>query len=244
MKKSLMVFLAAIATFALVACGSKNKDVAKNPDAMTYSEFAAAALDSDVCVETYVQANQAWWEKDGKGLITLYTQDKDGGYFIYEAACTKEMAAKLVPGTRILVKGVKSEWSGEVEIVDATISIVEGAKSYVAPAADATSKLGTDDIAKLQNQFVSFKNLTVVAKDGAGFRYKWDGTGSQGDDLYFDVTDGTHTVTFTVESYLCDKTTDVYKAVEAFKGGEKIDVEGFLYWYNGAQPHVTKVTTK
>ena len=23
--------------------------------------------------------------------------------------------------------------------------------------------------------------------------------------------------------------------------GDKIDVEGFLYWYNGAQPHVTAV---
>ncbi len=244
MKKSLVVFLAALTTLALVACGSKDKDVAKNPDAMTYSEYVAAALDSEVCVETYVQANQSWWEKDGKGLITLYTQDKEGGYFIYEAACSKDLAAKLVPGTRILVKGVKSEWSGEVEIVDATISIVEGAKSYVAPATDATSKLGTDDIAKLQNQFVSFNGLTVVAKDGQGFFYKWDNSGSQGDDLYFDVTDGKNTYTFTVESYLCGKDTDVYKAVEAFKGGEKIDVEGFLYWYNGAQPHVTKVTKK
>ena len=33
-----------------------------------------------------------------------------------------------------------------------------------------------------------------------------------------------------------------YAAVETLKVGDKIDVEGFLYWYSGAQPHVTKVT--
>ena len=26
--------------------------------------------------------------------------------------------------------------------------------------------------------------------------------------------------------------------------GDKIDVGGFLYWYNGLQPHVTSVTVK
>jgi hypothetical protein len=35
---------------------------------------------------------------------------------------------------------------------------------------------------------------------------------------------------------------DTYAAVEALKVGDVIDVEGFLYWYNGAQPHVTNVT--
>ena len=44
------------------------------------------------------------------------------------------------------------------------------------------------------------------------------------------------------ESYLCDKDTDVYKAVEALQIGDKIDMEGFLYWYEGVNPHITSVT--
>ena len=36
--------------------------------------------------------------------------------------------------------------------------------------------------------------------------------------------------------------SDVYKAVEALQVGDTINVEGFLYWYNGAQPHLTSVT--
>ena len=43
-------------------------------------------------------------------------------------------------------------------------------------------------------------------------------------------------------SYLCDNTTDVYAAVKALKIGDKIDAEGFLYWYEGVNPHITAVT--
>ena len=47
---------------------------------------------------------------------------------------------------------------------------------------------------------------------------------------------------FRSESYLCDNTTDVYKAVKELKIGDKIDMEGFLYWYEGVNPHITSVT--
>ena len=45
-----------------------------------------------------------------------------------------------------------------------------------------------------------------------------------------------------MESYLCDSSTDVYKAVEALEIGQTIDCEGFLYWYEGVNPHITSVT--
>ena len=70
----------------------------------------------------------------------------------------------------------------------------------------------------------------------------WDGSGQDGDDLYFNVSVNGQTYTFTVESYLCDNTTDVYAAVKNLKIGDKIDMEGFLYWYEGVNPHITSVT--
>ena len=157
-------------------------------------------------------------------------------------ACSEEDYEKLTVGTKIKVTGYKAEWSGEVEIIDATFEIMEG--SYVAEAFDVTSLLGTDDLIKHQNEFVTFKGLEVVAANDAGdaFLYNWDGSGTDGDDLYFNVSDGTNTYTFTVESYLCDSTTDVYSAVKNLKVGDKIDMEGFLYWYEGVNPHITSVT--
>jgi hypothetical protein len=211
---------------------------------MTYAEYDAAALDSAVTIEAYVQANQGYWEKDGQGKATLYTQDLDGAYFIYELSVTKEDYDKMVTGTKLRVKGYKAAWSGEVEIIDATYEILDG--SYIAEAKDVTALLDSDDLIKSQNMFVSFKGMTVEAsKDSAGndvpFLYKWDGSGAEGDDIYFNVSVNGKTYNFTVESYLCGKDTDVYKAVQGLKIGDKIDMEGFLYWYEGANPHITSV---
>ena len=128
----------------------------------------------------------------------------------------------------------------------ATFEILEG--NYIAPVEDVTSLLGSDDLIKHQNKFVAFKGMTVEASkdaDGndAAFLYNWDGSGQEGDDLYFNVSLNGNTYTFTVESYLCDSSTDVYKAVQGLNIGDKIDMEGFLYWYEGVNPHITSVKT-
>ncbi len=207
---------------------------------MTYDEYVAAELDTEVCVETYVQAKQSWWEDKA----TVYTQDENGAYFLYNMACSEEDYDKLTVGTKIRVTGYKSEWSGEVEITDATFEIVDG--NYVAEPVDVTDLLGKDELIDHQNQLVSFTGLTVEAADesGAAYLYNYDGSGTDGDDLYFNVSKDGETYTFTVESYLCDNTTDVYKAVKELKVGDTVDLEGFLYWYDGVNPHITSVTVK
>ena len=223
---------------------AESEDV-KSEGVMTYDEYMAAAVDDEVVIEAYVQAKQSWWEDKA----TLYTQDQDGAYFIYNSVCSEEDYAKLVPGTKIKVTGYKTEWSGEVEIAEgATFEIEEG--SYIAPVTDVTDLLGTDDLINYQNQFVTFKGMTVEAagQDADGndvaFLYNWDGSGEDGNDLYFNVSLNGQTYTFTVESYLCDNTTDVYNAVKNLKIGDTIDMEGFLYWYEGVNPHITSVTVK
>ncbi|MCD7776240.1 MAG: hypothetical protein LUH54_02585 [Firmicutes bacterium] len=219
----------------------------KSEGVMTYAEYVAADVDAQVVVETYIQAKQGWWESDGVGVATFYTQDYDGAYFLYNMPCTEDEYAQLTVGTKIKVTGYKSEWSGEVEITDATFEIEEG--TYVAEAVDLTSVLGTDSISDYQNMFFTVKGLTVeaIGQDADGndvaFYYSYDGSGSEGDDLYFNVSLNGTTYTFTVESYLCDSTTDVYNAVEALSVGDVIDVEGFLYWYEGVNPHITSVSS-
>lgn len=242
MKKLFALCLALTLVLSLAGCGksASNDTDAKSEGVMTYAEYVAADLESQVVVETYVQAKQSWWDNKA----TVYTQDKDGAYFLYNMACSEEDYAKLVPGTKIKVTGYKSEWSGEVEIIDATFEIEDG--SYIAEAFDATSLLGTDKLIDHQNQFVSFKGMTVEAANdnGDAFMYNWDGSGQDGNDLYFNVSLNGQTYTFTVESYLCDNTTDVYAAVKNLKVGDTVDMEGFLYWYEGVNPHITSVTVK
>ena len=241
MKKIFAVLLALSMVFALAACTSGSNEPAAEPEVdifakgegvMTYAEYAAADLDTEVTIETFVQATQSWWDN----TITAYTQDNEGAYFLYNMACSEEDAAKLVPGTKIKVTGFKSEWSGEVEIVDATFEIEEG--EYIAEATDVTALLGTDEMIEHQNQFVAFKGMTVESEA----IYKWDGSGADGDDLYFQVSKDGQTYTFTVESYLCGAGTEVYEAVKGLKAGDTVDLEGFCYWYEGLNPHLTSVT--
>lgn len=211
---------------------------------MTYEEYMAAELDSKVVIEASVQAKQSWWEDKA----TVYAQGPDGAYFMYDMACSEEDYEKLTPGTCIRVTGYKAEWSGEVEIMEGTFEFVAGADTYVAEPLDVTELLGTDELIDHQNELVSFKGLTVEPSTVEGsdeeyaFLYNWDGSGTDGDDLYFNASYNGETYTFTIESYLCDNTTDVYNAVKNLEVGQTIDMEGFLYWYEGVNPHITNVT--
>ena len=192
-------------------------------------------------------------DKKGEGVMThaeYIAADKDGAYFIYNASCSQELYDKLVAGTKIKVTGFKGEYSGEIEIAEGATIEIEEAEPYLAPVFDATALFGTDELEKHMNEFFTVKDAVVeaIGQDDDGndlaFFYNYNNSGEDGNDLYFKVKIGENSFTFTVESYLCDNTTDVYNAVKNLKVGDVIDVEGFLYWYEGANPHVTSVVVK
>ena len=237
MKKILAIALAML-MLCLTACA-----VAEDVQVMSYEEYVAAELDSEVTVETYVQAKQSWWDNKG----TIYCQSEDGAYFLYNMPMSQEEYDKLEMGTKIRVTGYKAEWSGEVEITEATFEILD-AEPWIAEPKDVTDLLGTDELINYQNQLVIFSGMTVEAKKDANgndvaFLYNWDGSGQAGsnNDLYFDLSVNGQTYTFTVESYLCSEGTDVYTNVTDLAIGAKIDAVGFLYWYNGANPHIIAI---
>ena len=230
MKKLLALVLSLSLVLAFTGCGKANDVNAKSEGVMTYAEYDAAALDSEVTIEAYVQAHQSWWDNK----ITVYAADGDGAYFLYEMACSEEDAAKLVPGTKIKVNGYKSEWSGEVEIVDATFEIEEG--NYVAKPVDVTKSLGTDELVKFQNQLVSFTDMTVESVS-----YKND---EPGDDIYVSFTKDGASYGFCLEYYLNGSDEAFYNLVGGLTAGQVVDLEGFLYWYEGPNTHLTKVTVK
>jgi len=246
MKKLIALLLASVMVFAFAACSSEEDINAKSEGVMTYAEYAAAELETEVTIEAYVQAKQSWWDNKA----TLYTQDGEGAYFIYNAAMSEEDYNKIAIGQKIRVKGFKTAWAGEVEVAEgAAVEILEG--SYIAEATDATALLGTDALINSQNMFVAFKDMTVEASTDANgkeaaFLYNWDGSGAAGtdSDLYFKASVNGQTYTFVVEYYLTNETTEVYQAVSNLKVGDKIDMEGFLYWYEGVQPHITSVVVK
>ena len=213
----------------------------KSEGVMTYGEYTAAPLTGEVVVETFIQAKQALVE----GRASLYTQDPDGGYFLYAAPMTQEEYDQLEPGMKIRVSGTKSEYSRETEILDADIEILDG--TWLAEPVDVTDLLSSKELIHYQNRLVTFTGMKVepAAEDSKeAFLYKWDGSGKEGDDLYFNVSADGAVYQFTVETMLCDQTTDIYKAVQNLKIGDVVDMEGYLYWYLGPSPHIISLTVK
>ena len=230
--KKILALVLAVLMLTLSACA-----VAEETKVMTHEEYAAAELDSEVTIEAYVQGKQSWWNDKA----TIYLQAEDGAYFLYELPISQEDYDKLVPGAKVRVTGYKAEWSGEVEIIDATFEILE-AEPWIAEPADVTELLPSEDLILHQNEVVAVKGVTVEAYDESGAAFKYKNEVDKTDDLYFKVSKDGQTYEFCVEFYLCSKDTDVYKAVEALNVGDVIDLEGFLYWYNGANLQATKLT--
>ncbi len=249
MKKLLSIILAAMLTLTMAACGEadvnneenvngENEVVENNENenivdavVMSHEEYAAAELDSEVIVDTYVQATQDWWDNK----VTIYAQSEDGAYFIYECASTEEEAAKLVPGTKIRVSGVKGAWEGEVEIMDGSFEILEGDDTFVAEPVDLTDLLAdADALIAHQNELATFKGMTIEK-----IEYK---NGEPGDDIYVTLSKDGASYDFCVERYLTGPETDVYKAFETLNVGDVVDVTGFVYWYVNVNTHITGIS--
>ena len=257
MKKLLAILLALVMVMSFAACANSTEEEDpttkatepsteatepsseatgedENPtvSVMTYEDFMAADTDAKVCIESYIQANQAWWSDDGQGKVTIYLQDEAGAYFAYEVLCSEEDSAKLVPGTKVRITGDKAVWSGEVEIMNGTIEFLEG-DPFIAEAKDVTELLGTAELEAEMNKLVTIKGLTFKAlsyKDS-----EWD------KDIYVTFTLGENDYEFCVENYLTGPDSDLYKAVEALKEGDVVNITGFLYWYEGPNTHITAI---
>ena len=246
MKKVLAFVLIIACMLSVVGCKKVDPNK-KSEGTMTYDEYMAAELGSEVVIEAFVQAKQGWWDNKA----TIYLQDGKGGYLAYNASCSEADYNKLEVGTKVKFTGTKADWKGEIELAEgATFEIIDG-DTWVAESIDATDLLGTDELISKQNMKVSFKNMKVETKvdengNECAFFYNWDNSGEAGSDsdLYFDASVNGKTYTFVIEYYLCNESSDAYKAVQGLKAGDTIDMEGFLYWYDGAQPHINKVTVK
>jgi hypothetical protein len=241
MKKLVALLLVFVMVLALAACGKQEtKDT-------SYADFMAADEGATVTVVTYVQACESWWD----GKISVHVQSPEGALYIHEMACSEEDAAKLVPGTKISVTGTKAVWNGLIEIDKAdeanlpTFEFVDG-DPWIAEAADFAAIAAEGKLEEHMNEFFAV-NGTVVAKDeeGAAFFCDWNNAGEVDKcDLYFDVDVNGTVYTFVARRYLTAPGSEVYEAVKNLKVGDTVDIQGFLYWYEGPQPHITSLIVK
>lgn len=241
MKKIFALLLTLALTLTLVGCKE-----AKGEGVKDHAQFVEVEdKEENVSIEAYIQAKTY---KNTYGNVNLYLQDKEGGYYVYRMPVTDEQYDELKIGQKIKITGTKAVWDGMHEFAEGTAKYELERGEYIAKAKDITKTWSNlEEMIKSQGMFVKFTGAEVVVTEtpngNVAFAYRWNNSGQKGDDLYFNLKIGEVTYQFLVETDLCNSETDVYKAGEALKLGDKVTVEGFLFWYaNKPNMHVTKIT--
>ena len=139
--------------------------------------------------------------------------------------CTQEDYDAMTEGTCIQVSGYKAEWSGEIEIMDGQLDQIVGGRHLCGPspwtppscwALTSWSSIRTRKSPSpgpdcgSQHRRQRQRGCFPVQLPMAPALRATTCTST------FPTT--TQTFSFVVESYLCDSSTEVYKAVEGFGG--------------------------
>ena len=244
-KKLILILIALVLTAGLASCSSAPGNNTVTVPALTYAEYAAASDEAKVVIEGYLQSYALVY---GDTRVSMFLQDDDGAYYVYLAVCDAEKANQLEIGKLIRVTGVKGSYAGEREVQEqSTFEILSGSKIY--DPADITSLLGSEPtLEKMMNRRVCLKGLVIresYGKDDAScaYLYNWDGSGKAGDnnDVYFSASHGEDYSLFVVESDEYQEGSSVYSSAVSVSVGDVVDLEGFLYWYNGPNIHVSSM---
>lgn len=226
--------------FALASCGTQSK-------ALSHADFIKAEVGTEVSVQGYIQDRCTWYN----GAASFYFQDSNGGYYVYNLACTEdEYKNTLTVGADLFVTSQKAEWRGEVE-VDYT-KVTENAKWEIASKstkvypATKVADIATATLDKYKNTKVATGELEVTKAPFTSWE-DYSLTPAAGADVYFAVKDSAgNELTFVVEAYLEDSQygSATYTAVTELAVGDKVELEGFVYYYDAPQMQVTKCTKK
>ena len=249
MKKKLMaVGLVLAMVFSFASCKQNTEPtvetvpiLVEDGSTLTYNEFLATNAGTEVCVAGYVQAKMDYVVENTNTSLFIKDQTSDNAYFVFNAQMTQDMYNLIVEGTPVRITGTKTVFSGEVEIANATVEILS-AEPVIANTIDITSVFPSS-ASDYMNRKIQLTGFTVKAfDDGAVFHYGYNGTGSNGDAIYFQAEYNGNTHLFVVNQYLTNPSTSVYTAVQGLTDGQVITIQGFMYFYDNPLVMVTSIT--
>lgn len=143
---------------------------------LSFSEYVDAETGSSVVVKGVVTGIIA--KSKGNSTNGLYLQDAEGGFYVYNLSTDPITDNKLEIGMTIRVTGQKDVYSGTLEIINASVEILDDKKTEVTPA-DWTEKFknaeSLKDAALVREQalLVTVKGVEVTGSDASSGYYKF-----------------------------------------------------------------------
>ena len=195
----------------------------------SYDEFVKAADDADVAVQGIVTGIISKTNGNTSNGLYLQSLDNKGGFYIYNMA-KDPVTEKITLGMKVEAAGKKDTYNGTMEIVSATVTVLEKTPATVTPV-DFTeifktaSDLKATTLTYGQALLVKLTGVTVLPQDGdtANGYYK------------FQLGDKTSYVR--ISSSACPMVKDAQTTMIAnhkAKAGYIADVVGLVTLYSGS----------
>jgi len=138
-----------------------------NYNLVNWKDYVAAPKDYTLSVQGVVTALTG--KSIGNSYNTIYIQDNDGGYYIYDLP-SDPVADGIKVGMTIKVRGVKDIYSGTHEVKEAVAEIVDQTIKTVEPADYTTiytnaQSLKAEDLVAKQGFLVTIKGVQITGQN-------------------------------------------------------------------------------
>lgn len=195
----------------------------------SYDEFVKAADDADVVVQGIVTGIISKTNGNKSNGLYLQSLDNKGGFYIYNMA-NDPVTDKIEVGMKVEAAGKKDVFNGTLEVIDATVTVLEKTPATVTPVDfteifKAAAKLDDTTLTYGQALLVKLTGVTVLAQD--------DDT-SKG---YYKFQLGDKTSYVRISSSTCPMVKDAQTTMIAnhkAKTGYTADVVGLVTLYSGS----------
>ncbi len=195
----------------------------------SYDEFVKEADDADVVVQGIVTGIISKTNGNKSNGLYLQSLDNKGGFYIYNMA-NDPVTDKIEVGMKVEAAGKKDTYNGTLEVIDATVTVLEKTPATVTPvdlteAFKAASDLNATTITYGQALLVKLTGVTVLPQDGdtANGYYKFQLGGK--------------TSYVRISSSVCPMVNDAQTTMIAnhkAKAGYIADVVGLVTLYSGS----------
>ena len=197
---------------------------------LSYDEFVKAADDADVAVQGIVTGIISKTNGNTSNGLYLQSLDNKGGFYIYNMA-NDPVTDKIEVGMKVEAAGKKDTYNGTMEVVSATVTVLDQTPATVTPvdlteAFKAASDLKATTLTYGQALLVKLTGVTILPQD--------DDTTNSG---YYKFQLAGKTAYVRISSSACplvkaDQTTMI--ANHKAKAGYIADVVGLVTLYSGS----------